>query len=245
MSEETRPFTDAERRYVEWWARTGGLPSGPTAKDHVLVGCYGAGCLTILAYAAVAVVFKILLSIQATHLVARRMQGHEGMGYAAFALPLVLWIGMLIYLFTRRRKVAPEAEDPKMLIRRDLDGGVARIHRFRATDVLVAHADEHRERNYFVRLDDGRVLFLGPWRPPGCELQGLTFLPDEKGFPSSTFEIAATPNYLLILEVVGSGDFLRPSDEFEMNEEEDVDRCRLEPGRFVKTPWEEIRKNFG
>jgi hypothetical protein len=245
MSEETRPFTDAERRYVEWWAKTGGLPAGPTAKDNLLIGCYGAGCLTIVVYGAVAFLLKILMSIKATHTAAHRFQRHEWMGYAAFVLPIALWIAMLIYLFTRRRKPVPEAEDPKKLIRKDLDGGVAVIHRFRATDVLLAHADERRERHYFVRLDDGRVLFLGPWRPPECKVPGLSFLPDEKGFPSATFEIAATPNYLLILDVVGSGDYLRPSDEFELNEDEDVDRSRLEAGRFVKTPWEDLRKNFG
>jgi hypothetical protein len=54
---------------------------------------------------------------------------------------------------------------------------------------------------------------------PGCTLKGMSFLPDEKGFPSTEFEIAATPNDLLILDVVGTGEFLRPVDEFELGED--------------------------
>jgi hypothetical protein len=245
MNGETRSLTEPERRYLEWWAKTGGLPSGPTVKDNLVIGCTGAGCLTAVLYLVGGLAMKILLALAATHVAVHKIQRSEWWGRLLFAVPLVLWIGMLIYLFTRPRKTA--AEDPKKLVQQDLTEGVARIHRFRATEVLLAFADERRERHYFVRLDDGRVLFLGPWRPLGCKTQGLSFVPDEKGFPSATFEIAATPNYLLILDVVGTGDFLRPVDEFELSEDADPgnNRCRLEAGNFVKTPWEEIRKTFG
>ena len=244
---DTRLLTDPERRYLEWWVRTGGLPGGPTPMGNVFIGCYGAGCLTILLYGAMALVMKVLLAIAATHAAAHAAQRSTWKGPLLVAIPLLLWIGMLIYLFTRKRKMAPGIEDPKKVVQQDLAEGIARIHRFRATDVMLAWADERRDRHYFVRLDDGRVLFLGPWRPMECKVEGMTFLPDEKGFPSATFEIAATPNYLLILDVVGTGDFLRPVDEFELNEDEDPgnNRCRLEAGSFVKTPWEDLRKTFG
>src|SRR5262245_4425986 len=101
MDGDTRPLTDAERRYLEWWAQTGGLPGGPTTRDKVVIGCTGAGCLTILVYGAAALVMKILMAIAATHAAAHRVQKSEAWGLAAFALPIVMWAGMLIYLFTQ------------------------------------------------------------------------------------------------------------------------------------------------
>jgi hypothetical protein len=248
MSEDTRPLTEPERRYLEWWLKSGILPAGPGAMDKVVLSCMTAGCLTALAFGVVAIVLKVLLSIAATSLAARNFRSSEWFGRGTFALPLLFWAGMLFYFFVmRRRKPAPELEDPKKLIQEDLSEGIARIHRFRATDVIVAHADGRRERNYFVRLDDGRVLYLGPWCPPGGKIPGMTFLPDEKGFPSTTFEIAATPNDLLILDVVGTGEYLRPVDEFELNEEDEPsgDPSRLEAGSFVKVAWEDLRKTYG
>jgi len=246
MSEETRPLTEPERRYLEWWIKNARMP-GPRAGDKVVLSCMTAGCFTAVIYFVSALLLKILMSIAATRPAAHRFKHSEWKGYGMAAIPVVLWIIMLIYFFVQgRRKPTAEVEDPKKLIQQDLDGGVARIYRFRATEILLAHEDERRERNYFARLEDGRILFLGPWRPTSCKTQGLSFVPDEKGFPSTTFEIAATPHYLLILDVVGTGEYLRPADEFELNEDEDpFDRCRLEAGRFVKVPWEEIRKTFG
>ena len=247
MDGDTRPLTDPERRYVQWWLKNG-LIGGPTAGDKVVLSCMTAGCFTAITYFVSALVLKILVSIAATSIAARKFRASEWKTIGLVAIPLLFWIGMLVYFFiVRRRKPPPDAEDPKKLLQQDLSEGVARIHRFRATEILLAHLDNRRERNYFVRLEDGRVLFLGDWRPTGCKVQGLNTMPDEKGFPSTTFEIAATPNYLLILDVVGTGDFLRPVDEFELNEDElpSDERSRLEAGTFVKVPWEDLRKTFG
>jgi hypothetical protein len=245
-SEETRPLTEPERRYLEWWLKNG-LISGPRPGDKVVLSCMTSGCFTAVLYFVGALLLKILGSIAATRPAALQFKRSEWKGYGMAAIPIVLWIVMLIYFFTHgRRKPAAEVQDPRKLIQQDLDGGVAQIHRLRATEVMLALEDERRERSYFVRLDDGRILFLGPWKPAGCKTTGMSFLPDEKGFPGTTFEIAATPNYLLILDVVGTGEYLRPVDEFELNEDRDpFDRCRLEAGNFVKVPWEKIRGTFG
>ena len=242
MNGDTRPLTDPERRYLEWWLESGLLTTGPTAKDKVFISIYAAGCLSAIVYFVAGIVMKFLLVIAAT----RAFRNHPWKGYAIFLVPFVIWIGVLIYMFVvRRRKPDAEAQDPRKTVQKDLADGVARIHRLRATAVKVAHSDRRRRRTYFVRLEDGRVLILGEWRPMGCTVKGLSFLPDEKGFPSTTFEIAATPNDLLILDVVGTGEFLRPEDEFELNEDPDTDLSRLDTGDLVDVAWDDVKKLFG
>jgi hypothetical protein len=248
MDGTTRPLTEPERRYLEWWLGSGSLKTGPGVMDKILLSIYTAGCLSFIIYLALALALKILLSIGATASAAHAFRDSPWKGLAIFLLPLVLWIWMLFYFFFgRRRKPPTDARDPKKEIQQDLSLGMARIHRFRATAVILAHGHRRRIRNYFVQLDDGRVLFLGAWMPPGCKVEGMTFLPDEKGFPSTEFEIAATPNNLLILDVVGTGEYLRPADEFELNEDAapEIDPERLESGSFVDVPWENLRKTFG
>jgi hypothetical protein len=243
---ETRPLTDAERRYLEWWLKSGLLTTGPSAKDKIFLSTYAAGCLTGITYFLMAIVLKILTVISATAVAAKAFRKSPEKGYIIAGIAVVFWIGMLVYFFVvRRRKPGTEMPDPKKTIEQDLAEGVARIHRLRATAVIVAHSDRRKRRTYFVRLDDGRILILGEFRPMGCAVKGLSFLPDEKGFPSITFEIAATPNDLLILDVVGTGEFLRPEDEFELSEDPDTDLSRLEPGGLVDVPWDEIKKTFG
>ena len=52
---ETRPLTDAERRYVEWWLKTGALPPGPGASHQVVLCCMTAGCLTAITFGVSAI----------------------------------------------------------------------------------------------------------------------------------------------------------------------------------------------
>ena len=248
MSDDTRPLTDAERRYLEWWLKSRSLKSGPGFIDHLLMTLWGAGCLSFLVYVVMAIVLKILLAITATSAAARAFRSSPWKGRAIFAIPLVLWVAVLVYMFvTRRGKPRPEFPDPKKRVRQDLDGGMARIHRLRAKAVMLAFSEQRRKRNYFVQLEDGKILFLGNWQPLGCKVEGMTFLPDEKGFPSTRFEIAATPNELLILDIVGTGEYLRPTDEFELvgDEDPETDPFRLEPGGLVGVPWEDLKKTFG
>ena len=245
-SGETRPLTEPERRYLEWWLKSGLLTTGPEWKDKIFLSLYTAGCLSFIVYIVAGILIKILLAITATSAAARAFRNSPSKGMAIFLVPFVLFVGMLIYFFVvRRRKPDAEIQDPKKTIEQDLAGGVAQIHRLRATAVIVAHSDHRRRRTYFARLEDGRVLILADWRPHGCAIKGMSFLPDEKGFPSAEFEIAATPNDLLILDVVGTGEYLRPVDEFELNEDPDVDPHRLESGGFIDVPWEDLRKTFG
>lgn len=242
MADDTRPLTDPERRYLEWWLKHGTLPSGPSVADRIGFSCMAAGCVTMIAYGLLAGAAALLSKVVDTS----PLKGHDWLGLVLFALPLVLWIGFLIYFFSRKRKTPPDVQDPRKLIGDDLTGGVARIHRLRATAVLLAYDDNRRKRSYFVRLDDQKILYLANWKPSGCRVEGLSFSPDEKGFPSATFEIAASPHYLLILDIVGTGEYLRPVDEFDLSGETSLEPAhRLESGSFVDVAWEDLRKTYG
>jgi hypothetical protein len=233
VADDTRPLTDAERRYLNWCRSHRTLGQTGVA-DLLLASCGGAGCFTFVAYLLLGFVWKKLAP----------PRWQENTGLIMFVLPIVIWVGVLIYAFTTRRKPQAAVPGPRKEIEQDLAGGVARIHRFRATDILLAYDGDRSNRTYFVRLDDGRILFLASWKPHRYEDKEMSFLPDERGFPSAAFEIAAGPESLFILSVVGTGDYLRPQDEFELGDGP-KSSPKLQSGSFVEGPWEEIRKTFG
>jgi len=229
---ETRPLTDPERRYLEWWLK--GRKLSLSFYERAVGSVFASGCLTLILYALLAAACKIF---------GFTMGGKWGA--TLLIPPAVLWVGFMIAGFMMRRRPDSTAEARKR-IQEDLAGGVARIHRFRAAEVMLAYRNERRERTYFVRLDDGRVLFLGPWTFWGYTDPQMTLVPDEHGFPSGVFEIAATPNDQLILDVVGRGDYLRPSDELELGDDPDLSKAsRLESAGFIDVPWEKVRKKYG
>ena len=229
---ETRPLTAAERRYLEWWLK--GRKLSLSFYERAIGSIFASGCLTLVIYALLAAACKIF---------GFTMGGKWGA--TLLIPPAVLWVLFVTASFVLRSRPDSTADSRKR-IQSDLDGGVAHLHRFRATDVMMAYRDERKERTYFVRLDDGRVLFLGPWKFWGYHDPELSFDPDSHGFPSSDFEIAATPNDLLILDVVGRGDFLRPSDEFELGDEPELSNSvRLHSAGFIDVPWEKVKETYG
>ena len=230
--ENTRPLTDAERRYLEWWLKGRALTTPFTAR--AVGSVFASGCLTLVIYALLAAACKIF---------GFTMGGRWGA--TLLIPPAVLWVLFLTASFALRSRPDSTPEERKR-IQSDLEGGIARIHRFRATDVMMAYRDRRAERTYFVRLDDGRILFLGPWKFWGYDDPEMTLVPDEHGFPSGEFEIAATPGDQLILDVVGRGDFLRPVDEFELGDDPDLSKAsRLQSTGFIDVPWETVKKTFG
>lgn len=230
--ENTRPLTDAERRYLQWWLK--GQKSTAPFFARAIGSIFASGCLTLVIYALLAAACKIF---------GFTMGGKWGA--TLLIPPVVLWFVFLTASYALRTRPDSTAEERKR-IHADLDGGVARIHRFRATDVMMAYRDQRRERTYFVRLDDGRILFLSSWKYWGYDELGMPSSPDEHGFPSVEFEISATPNDQLILDVVGRGDFLRPVDEFELGDEPELSSSvRLQSAGFIDVPWEKIRKTYG
>jgi hypothetical protein len=231
---ETRPLRDAERRYLEWHEKH---VEGPTtAQMAEFAGCF-AGCFTL------PVSVGLLAGVAS---LARGPWTTKVLTVAAvFA---AAWLVLFLWMWNQRRKGAALGAQERQAIRSDLAGGVAAIRRFRATAVLLAYGPKRRERNYFVRVDDGRVLFLGGWKPPACTLKELSYLPDEKGFPSAEFDVDTGPESRLLLDVVGRGDFLRPADEFDLAPRVANTRSpksKLKSGELVPTPWDDLRKTYG
>lgn len=122
----------------------------------------------------------------------------------------------------------------------DLAEGAAAVEPCRAAAVIRVTRVEQGERAYFVRLVDGRVLFVGYWLPAdGAPPDG----PEADGFPSTVFEVARGPRSGLLLGVVGSGAPLAPEDAFESGPHPPAPLPEV--GAWVTTPWAEIRATYG
>ena len=226
MESRTRPLNEPERRYLQWHASR---LQGGALKEIAIGSCFGSGCVSLpLGGIAVAASHTLHGSVAARII-------------AGAAIVATLWLIFFVAGLIYRRKEAAKTADERRRIENDLKAGVAAVHRFRARDVFLAYGNRRRERNYFVHLDDERVLFLGVWKPPTCTLADVTGTPDERGFPSSEFEVATGPESRLILEVLGRGEFLRPVDEFDLANR----KLKLASGEIVPTPWEDVRKTYG
>src|SRR5207248_1910394 len=118
----------------------------------------------------------------------------------------------------------------------DLAGGEAKVERHCATAALRAIMEEHRERAYFMRLEDGRTMFIGFWNP-----SGIQDLPEElKTYPLSEFEIARGPASGIILGVTFVGAPLTASITFDYRQ--GLGTPQLNVGDIAPVPWEEIQK---
>jgi hypothetical protein len=227
VDSDTRPLSSPERLYLQWHtirARGGSL------KEILLGGCFGAGCLSTPVLLGL-LVWGLRLSSPPW-----RAWGIGGLGSVG-----LIWIIIVTSGMVQRRVRAARSTDSRMAVEADLAGGVARIHRYKASALMLAYSAQRTERTYFVRLEDQRILFLAPWTPPGCDLKGMEFRPDERGFPSREFEVATGPASLLLLEVRGTGELLRPEAEFDMAQ----GLRRIRSGDFVKIAWEDVRRMYG
>jgi hypothetical protein len=224
---ETRPLTDPERAYFRWHATRA---RGGSIKELMLGGCFGAGCLSTPVLLGL-LIWGLRLSSPPWRI--------WGMG--ALGTIVVAWIVTVAFGQAQRRTRASRSSDNRMAMDDDLAGGLARIHRYRATALALGYSAQRTERAYFVRLDDGRILYLAPWTPPMCDVAGMAFRPDERGFPSREFEIVRGPQSQLLLEVRGSGEPLVPELEFDLA----PSLRRIRSGDFVNVPWEDLRKTYG
>lgn len=127
-------------------------------------------------------------------------------------------------------------------LRADLAGGVAEVERHAALEAIRATAPERGERAYFVRLADGRVLFVGYWNPGDAGAPGTA---EAGGFPSTVFELARGPASRLVLGVAGCGEPLAPSHAFELGRQALGSGRLPDVGAWVETPWSGIRATYG
>ena len=245
--DERRPFTAEERKVL---GRMVGLPAlAKTLSWFSLVWDIGApscmltGCLGLI---------LTLLVIAGIGLLPLKID-KEQVRPLVFLFFIFVWILIPIVIiairFPRERNKR-EALDEQFDLqeekrRRDLEGGVALVKRYRAKDAIRGILEEHRERIFFVRLEDDRIMCLGFWNPPEddnpAEIQGLPS--ESEGFPSTEFELARAPTSGILLSTRGSGQPLKPSTTFVVKQgwrypEPPVDQ-------FLELPWDDIIKSFG
>lgn len=150
------------------------------------------------------------------------------------------WTGIAARDYRRKlRELAPHQD----ALRADLAGGVASVERYRATNAIRAIGPVNRERCYFMRLDDGRVMFVGYWNPP--EGDAGTEEPEIGGFPAAEFEMARGPQSRIVLGVTGHGGFLTPSETFTLGHQVLKHGQLPESGTVVESSWEAIAKIYG
>ena len=113
--------------------------------------------------------------------------------FAAFAIWLAPQM-LSMYRSERRRSET---------IRKDLEGGKAEVRRYEVTDAIRVEEFEDEGTGFYLRLKDGRTLFLVG--------QHFYELEDEKKFPCTTFEIAETPNAKWPLGFTCTGAYFPPS----------------------------------
>jgi hypothetical protein len=174
------------------------------------------------------------------------LAGVDFAGWPAKDLPILgvvavfaFWTAIAVRNHRRHRA---RREPLEAALRADLAGGIAVVERHAAVEAIRVIAPEHGERAYFVRLADGRVLFVGYWNPAGDDASGGA---EAGGFPSTAFELARGPASRLLLGVAGRGEPLEPSQTFELGRRS-LDSSRLpEVGEWVETPWTGIRATYG
>lgn len=156
------------------------------------------------------------------------------------ATVFAFWTGIAVRDYRRKsRELAPRQE----LLRTDLAGGVAEVEQYRALEAIRAIGPVNRERSYFVRLDDARVMFVGYWNPPDDE--SATAGPELGGFPAAAFEIARGPRSRIMLGVVGTGAALAPSQTFTLGRRVLEGGQLPESGTVVDSSWESLVGVFG
>lgn len=227
---ETRPLTDPERRTLEWHVSQ---CKGPGLKHMLGCATYGAGCITV------PIGTLVILSLN-------ELESSDNVKIAtALGMYGSLWVILMIQQWIERIRTAAKSAEQLKAFRNDLEGGVARIHRFRAEDILLGYEPGRVGRCYFVLLENQNIMVLQETKPQGCDVAGMPFSPDERGFPSKDFEICVSPDSGIILLVVGTGEYLRPADEFELGDGELPTPWRFDEIYRVEGSWKDIRKEYG
>jgi hypothetical protein len=138
----------------------------------------------------------------------------------------------LRYSIARRKEL-----EEKSRIDADLAGGVAAVERYGVTHAVRAVLEEHGVLAYFLRLADGRTLYVGYWRPAeGDSPEALRLPPESESFPSTEVEIARGPASGRCLGIAPGGTPLPPSTTFECRFRDAVPQ----PGDFIPQPWDSI-----
>lgn len=217
---ERRPFTPEERQVL-----------ADILKNIGRSGHWGPGLFMALSFTLLAGIIVIPFGLRFLH-------------WGRAAIPVVLTVlftaAMATWTWLMRRR--PDGGDG---LEADLDEGVAEVERHEATDAIRAIMPEHRERAYFMRLKDGRGMFLGFWSPAPEESPARIrhLPPDLPTYPTAEFEIVRAPRSRTSLGVVFRGPTLSGVKTIEYQEKDP--ELQLRAFEIVPVAWSEIPKRYG
>ena len=117
-------------------------------------------------------------------------------------IPVVVGAGVAALVFRRLSRSARHREWVAE-IERDLAGGVASVTTARVTDAVRVQEAEDEGSSYYLRLDDGRVLFISG--------QYLYELEEEGRFPNTRLTVVRAPSTRIVFDVTCDGSPLPPS----------------------------------
>ena len=144
---------------------------------------------------------------------------------------LALIVGAFVFLRLQR---SPTRVAWLERVARDLDGGVARVSTYRVRDAVQVEESEDEGSQYYLLLDDGRVVFLA-----GQYL----YEPEEDGsFPSSVVSVVRAPHTNIVFDIRCEGTPLRPSKVRSPFTTADYDNARVpEDGALVAVSFDTLR----
>ena len=204
----TRPMTAEERGSLEEVNK--GI--GSLESDFHSAGCVMA--VTALALIGILYLFGI--------------RGAFEQEYYAAAPALV--IGVIVFIVMRRKSRKLRAADP---IQKDLVDGVLIETTYTATSAIRVTEAEEEGDNYFIRLQDGKVLFLSG--------QYLCDDVEAKRFPCTEFVITTTRHSGMTSKIQCRGKYISPEKTLPPFSDSDWKRGRVpEEFTIVKTSWDDL-----
>jgi hypothetical protein len=148
--------------------------------------------------------------------------------------PAALIVGIVpgIWVYFRAQR-AERRVKAAATFRAELVEGVVEVTRYRAVDAIAVAEAEDEGLSFFLRLQDGEVLFIsGQYL---YEFEG-------SAFPSTLFEVTRTPTSRVLLAFRPLGEYLKPSTERPAFSGADWDRFgALDDGVLLNVPFESLR----
>ena len=148
--------------------------------------------------------------------------------------PVALVIGVVAGAWVYFRAQRSERRvNAAATFRAELADGVAEVTRYRALEAISVAEAEDEGLSFFLRLQDGEVLFIsGQYL---YEFEGTAF-------PSTLFEVTRTPTSRILLDFRPLGQYLTPSTERPAFSEADWERFgALDDGVLLNVPFESLR----
>lgn len=160
--------------------------------------------------------------------------GERTLGQSLFVM--LVGVGGLAGYFYLRRLFARAAAADRSAGQRDLDAGEVDETRFEIVDAIEVAEEEDEGRHFYLRLADGRVLFLSG--------QYLYEPVASKRFPASRVTVIRAPNSGIVVSIRPDGELLAPSSVRPSFSEREYARGRVpEDGEILQTDFDRLRRS--